>query len=50
MPNGILIIKMDSIAFTTFKQLANRIDAYFNLSNEAPQNEKNQKAKPSQPN
>ncbi|MBB3057246.1 terminase small subunit [Mucilaginibacter gotjawali] len=36
---------MDSIAFTTFKQLANRIDAYFNLSNEAPQNEKKSKGK-----
>jgi hypothetical protein len=45
MPNGILIIKMKSIAFNTFKQLTNRIDAYFNLSGGTPQYEKKSKGK-----
>ena len=43
MPNGILIIIMNSIAFTTFKQLTKRIDAYFNLPGETPQNKKKSK-------
>ena len=36
---------MNPIAFTTLKQLNNRIDAYFNIASDAPQIEKKSKSK-----